>query len=102
MYRKFGLQFGYIPELPARSREEGKLVCWSLIEEANALRPDGGRAGWWRVTDKGEAFIWRGLMVPKYALIYDGRFLRYDNPKDLVSIKDCLGKKFDLDDLMSR
>lgn len=101
MYRKFGLQFGYIPELPAKSREEGKLVYWGLVEEANAVRPDGGRAGWWRVTDKGEAFICHGLMVPKYALIYDGRFLRYDNSQELVSIKDCLGEKFNLDDLMA-
>jgi hypothetical protein len=102
MYRSFGLDFGYIPELPTRSREEGKLPYWGLTEEANAVRLDGGRAGWWRVTDKGEAFIRRGLLVPKYALVYNGRFLKYDDSKQLVSIIHCLGNKFDLDDLLKR
>jgi hypothetical protein len=101
MYRTFGLDFGYIPELPAKSREEGKLVYWGLVAEAHELRPDGGRAGWWRVTEKGEAFIRHGLTVPKYALIYDGRFLGYDNPAAQIDIRDALTDKFNLEDLMA-
>jgi hypothetical protein len=102
MYRTFGLDFGYIPDLPAKSREEGKLVHWGLVVEAHEPRPDGGRAGWWRITEKGEAFIRRGLKVPKYVLIYDGRCLGYDDPDELIDIEDALTEKFNLDDLMGR
>lgn len=102
MYRSFGLDFGYVPELPAKSREEGKLVHWGLVAEAQEPRPDGGRAGWWRVTEKGEAFILSGLTVPKYILIYDSRFLGYDDPAEQISIRDALTEKFNLEDLMGR
>lgn len=100
MYRTFGLDFGYIPDLPAKSREEGKLVHWGLVVEASEPRPDGGRAGWWRVTEKGEAFIRSGLMVPKYVLLYGGNFLGYEDPTKVVSIRDALKKKFNLEELM--
>ena len=100
MYRTFGLEFGYIPELPAKSREEGKLVHWGLVVEAQEPRPDGGRAGWWRVTEKGEAFIRSGLTVPKYILIYDSRCIGYDDPKELIDIRDALTEKFSLEELM--
>ena len=102
MYRNFGLEFGYIPELPAKSREEGKLVHWGLVVEAQEPRPDGGRAGWWRVTEKGEDFILHGLKVPKHTLIYDGRCLGYDDPDELIDIRDALTKKFNLEELMGR
>jgi hypothetical protein len=102
MYHEFGLDFGYLPKLPAKSREEGKLVYWQLVEELQTPRPDGGRAGWWRVTEKGEAFILQGLQVPKYVYLYDGQFLCYDDPNELIDIDDALGDEFDLGDLMSR
>jgi len=102
IYRKYGLEFGYIPALSAKSREEGKFVYWGMLEEAIQPRPDGGRAGYWRVTDKGEDFILRGLRVPKHALVYDGEFIRWADEKDLVNIRDCLKKHFDLDVLLGR
>ncbi len=37
--------------------------------------------------------------VPRHALIYDGRLLRLEG--ELVGIRDCLGDKFDYDELMS-
>jgi hypothetical protein len=100
MYRRGGLEWQHIPTtIPARSREEGKLAYWGLLKEATESREDGGRAGYWRVTVKGEAFIIKGLRVPKYAHIYDGRCLRLE-ADEIVSIRDCLGKKFDLEELM--
>lgn len=102
MYRTYGLEFGYLPKLPADSREEGKLVHWGLVEELQETRPDGGRAGWWRVTEKGEAFILHGLKVPKYVLLYGGKFLGYEDPSKVVSIRDALKKKFNLEELMGQ
>lgn len=101
MYREWGLEEGYLPDLPADSREEGKLAHWGLVQEADETRPDGGRAGWWRVTKKGEDFIKHGLMVPKHILIYDSRCLGYDDPKELIDIRTALTEKFNLEELMS-
>lgn len=86
-------------EIGARSREEGKLAYWGLVEEENTLRPDGGRAGYWRITPLGHAFVLGNIALPKYARIYDGRCLGLDT-SEKATIKDALGTAFDYDDLM--
>ena len=82
------------------SNEEPKLRYWGLLEEELELRPDGGRAGWWRVTELGEWFVLKEATVPRYARIYDNRCLSLVG--DQVSITDALGTKFNYDDLMGR
>lgn len=89
----------YIPSLPAKSREEGKIAYWGLLQEAIEQREDGGRAGWWRVTRLGELFIISGVHIPKKAFVYNAVCLGFDRT-EMVSIKDCLGDKFDLSELM--
>ena len=83
----------------AYTGDSAKLRYWGLMMEDNARREDGGRAGWWRVTEKGAMFVRDALLVPKYARIYDGRCLSLDG--DPVSIRDSLGDKFRYDDLMA-
>lgn len=100
MWRKAGLEWVHLPtEIGARSREEGKLAYWGLAEEATEKREDGGRAGWWRVTERGRQFVLGLTTIPRYALIYDGRRLRFDG--EPVTIRDALGAKFDYDQLMA-
>lgn len=82
----------------ARSREEGKLAYWGLVEESPDPREDGGRAGWWRVTDRGKQFVLGHITIPMYARIYDGKVLGYDGA--FVDIKAALGTKFNYDQLM--
>jgi len=89
----------YIPRLSAKSREEGKIAYWGLLEEAQEQRDDGGRAGWWRVTPKGEDFLIRGLRIPKHAYVYDAKCFGFDTSQ-MVTVSDCLRNKFDLADLM--
>ena len=91
----------YIPELPAKSREEGKIAYWRLLEEATVAREDGGRAGWWRVTPIGEAFIINRLRIPKYVFVYNATCLGFDK-SEMVTLSECLGAKFDLSELMGR
>lgn len=104
-YRANGREFGYLQKVRRSAnvngrdnREESKLRYWGLIEEASTRRPDGGRAGWWRVTEKGEQWIHGRITVPKYARIYDTRCLQLLG--DPVTIKDALGKRFDYNELM--
>jgi hypothetical protein len=82
-----------------RSREEGKLAYWDLITEYPGGRPDGGRAGYWRVTEKGRQFLFDEITVPKYAEVYAGVVLRhYGVP---VNVRTALTTKFNYDDLMA-
>lgn len=100
MYRAGGLGWIHVPtQVGARSREEGKLAYWGLVEEEKILRPDGGRAGYWRVTPLGELFLRNQCTLPKYARIYNGRVLSLD-PREKVTIKDALGARFDYSELM--
>lgn len=92
-------EFVHAPSLPGDTHECSQLVWWGLIEEERILRPDGGRAGWWRLTDAGRAFAEGRATVYKYARIYDSKCLGLVG--DQVSIKDALGEKFDYAELMS-
>lgn len=86
-------------QIGARSREEGKLAYWGLVEESPDPREDGGRAGWWRLTAAGRAFVQQQKAIPEYARVYNGRVLGFDGA--MVSIVDALGTKFNYDDLMA-
>lgn len=95
-----GTAFIHLPTtIGARSREEGKLRYWGLVEEQVTSRPDGGRAGWWRVTAKGELFIQGRLQVKRYALVYDGKCLGLDG--DPIGIREALGDGFNYAELMA-
>jgi hypothetical protein len=98
MYRSAGKQWIHVSLIGARSREEGKLVYWGLVEEQQGNGLHGGRGGYWRVTDKGEMFLKGKLNVPKYAKVYNGRVFGLEG--DTVNIRDALGTKFNYDDLM--
>ena len=62
----------------AAGGDAGKLRYWKLLVEETERRDDGGRSGWWCLTDDGRAFVEGRLRVPKYALLYDGRLLKLE------------------------
>lgn len=99
MYRLSGTNWVHVKQIGAASREEGKLAYWGLVEEQKATGLHGGRAGYWRVTDKGEQFILGKLQVPTYAKVYNGRVFGFEGGP--ASIKDALGTKFNYADLMN-
>lgn len=96
MYRLAGQDWVHVPtKIGGRSREEGKLAYWGLVE------PDPNRPrGWWRVTGEGADFVTENIKIAKYALIYDGKRMRLDYT-ETVGIRDALGTHFDYDDLMA-
>lgn len=77
-----------------------KLRLWGLIEEKFNESTGKRSSGYWRITQKGRDFVNAKVMVRKYALIYNGKFLGFDG--GMVTIKDSLGKHFDYAELMSR
>lgn len=100
MFTVAGTDWVHVPtQIGARSREEGKLAYWGLIEESPDPREDGGRAGWWRVTTSGKEFVLNRKKIPTYCRVYNGKVLGFDGA--LVSIVDALGTKFNYNDLMA-
>lgn len=101
MWRKAGLEWFYMPDVRDwNGRDEAMLRYWDLIEEAtNLTRPDGGHAGWWRVTAQGRDYLYGRLTIDKYAHVYNGEVRYYSGPQ--VSVSDAVKRKFDLAALLS-
>lgn len=103
LYRAAGRTYGHLPTIlqdkQAWVSDEAKLRYWGLIEELPEKREDGGRAGWWRLTQLGEDFVRARAAVPRHARIYDGRCLELVGKQ--TSIRDALGTKFNYDALMA-
>lgn len=103
MYREHGHEYAHVASLEHVSTSGGEfagLARWELVEELQEKRPDGGRAGWWRITDLGEQFVLDQLRVPKYVHIYANRVLGHSG--DLVGIRDALGHRFNYTELMNQ
>jgi hypothetical protein len=106
MYVTHGTDWAYLPAVrkgtsSRDNREEPKLRYWGLVEEEKVRRPDGGRAGWWRITEKGEAFLLDQITVPRKMRVFDKRSLGPLAGTEQVSIRDCLGDHFNYEDLMA-
>jgi hypothetical protein len=100
-YRQHGTDWFHLPTLAAKlGGDSAKLRYWGLIEEADAVREDGGRAGYWHITESGEQWVLGHIKVAKYALIYNGKLLGFDDEENVV-INDSLGDRFSYNELMS-
>jgi hypothetical protein len=101
-------EFAHLPTLLGRrSAEEAKLRYWGLVEEEARVRPDGGRAGFWRLTAAGLEWVRGGIRLPCYVRVFDARalgppgdFSRSGKYRPPVSIRDALGDKFDYEALL--
>lgn len=83
-----------------RGGDYAKLTCWGLIEaETGTTREDGNpRTGFYRLTDEGRAFAEGVITLPKYAMTYNGKVYKFKGKQ--VTITDCLGTKFNYNELM--
>jgi len=108
-YRVNGQEFFHVPTFNGEDRVTQRamgvsgyysmLRYWGFIEEEPTRRPDGGRAGWWRVTDAGAAFVRMETSVQKYILLYDSRLLGFEGEE--VMLPDVLGRRFNYNELMA-
>lgn len=77
-----------------------KVKHWDLLEEATEVtRADGGRAGYWRFTELGAAWVQGLALVRRDAYVYANRLIKVDGPHQ--TIQQRLGKKFDLRELLA-
>ena len=70
-----------------------KLKYWGMIA------PVEGEDGKYMVMQKAQEFIEKGVLVPKYAVIYNNRLLELTG--EMVGIEDCLKNKFNYEQLMN-
>jgi len=77
-----------------------KLRYWGLIMELENDNPKKKNSGIWIITKKGGEFLKSGKQIPKYALIYNGKFLDFDGD-EIITIQSALGNKFNYQELMS-
>lgn len=107
LYTEHRLTFGHMADvarkhLPESASQGGYLVLgqhWGLIESEPIVRGDVGRTGYWRVTDRGEAWLRGETSIPKYALLFQGRCLALEG--DLLRREAALGQHFDFRALMA-
>jgi hypothetical protein len=76
-----------------------KLKHWGLIEEELIRRPDGGRAGWWRLTELGLLFSHERVRVRKYVRLFDNNLIGFDGPEILIA--DAFRNPFDYAEIMA-
>lgn len=105
MYKAHGLGWQQKTEtlrgVGAAARDESLLRYWGLLQEDLRLREDGGRAGWWRVTEAGREFVLGRTRVPKHAVVFDARLIRLDDTDGQITIREALSKKFSWAELMA-
>jgi hypothetical protein len=100
LYRAGGASaFLHAPSLPGDTHEISQMAWWGLIEEENVIRPDGGRAGFWRMTERGVQWVMMQATILKYALVYDSRCLGFQGKN--VTIQDALSSRFNYSELMA-
>jgi hypothetical protein len=92
--------YQHTPSLPGDTHEISQASWWGLIEEENySVRPDGGRAGFWKLTEEGNRFVLGVGAIPEYAFVYNGNVVELQGLG--VTIHDCLGTKFDYLELIN-
>jgi hypothetical protein len=70
-----------------------KLQYWKMIEEKpKDDDADKRTSGYWKITQIGLDFAMNRSKAHGYAVVYDGVFERLTG--DMVTVHDCLGKKF--------
>lgn len=101
MYRAGGTDYVKLTELRDGNGSMDTTITkyFGLIEEERTRREDGGRAGWWRVTELGERFIRGEAAVAKYAHVYRDQCFKFSGAE--VDVRSALGTKFRYDELMA-
>lgn len=81
------------PDIPSSIRGDmSKLKYWDII------LPNPDQDGYYKLTDKGIAFIKGEIRVESHAILFNNKF--YGFKGELVGISECLKNKFDFNKLM--
>jgi hypothetical protein len=87
----------------AVAQEYSKLRFWGLLlpvesDDPRVQREQSG-SGLWRLTSEGVAFVTGQTTVPKHVFLVNGKREGFSDER--TSIRQCLGSKFNYDELMA-
>lgn len=105
-YNEFHREWFHISDIGmgkgAGSGDFSKLQYFDLIQREDHNAGDQGKktSGRWRITEFGVLFIQKQVYIQKYALVYNAEKLGYEG--EHITIDECLGDKFDYNQLMAR
>lgn len=83
-----------------RGGDYGKLAYWGMVETERDPAEDGNSNGLFRITATGRQFIQTELRVDKYILLYNNREWPANEDLGRTTLKEALGAKFKLDELL--
>jgi hypothetical protein len=92
------VKYVHTPSLPHSGNDLAFAVIWNLIKPQTDAE-GRHRAGWWKLTRLGVRFVQgRARLEHRHADVFLGRVVRMYGPP--WSIRQALGKRFDLDALL--
>ena len=102
IYRHAGTEWTRVQDIPSgpKGGDYAKLRFWGLLEPRGDVSEDGNSAGWWRVTDKGRAFVLDQAVVPSHVGTYNNKTYPLRDPVTLITVREALGERFKYDELM--
>jgi len=91
--------FAEATQLYTRASHFAELRFWGLIEKGEKTSKNTPSAGFWRITEKGKQFVRNEITVKSSIKMFNNQFQGFSG--DLISIKECLGTKFNYADIFN-
>ena len=95
------MEWAHHTEFRTESNDYSYLELWGLIEQKEHDEGDKTKktSGIWRLTSKGLEFVQGEITVLSHIKVYNQKF--YGLAGKEVGIRECLGKKFNYEELMN-
>ena len=100
-HRKYESQWFHIRDMDYFTTDWAVLHHFDLITPQPHNAGDEGKksSGWWKITARGAAFCQKEIEIFSHILVYNNEMIGFSGTH--VSIDDCLGAKFDYNELMN-
>lgn len=87
------------PRFIIQTNQLGTILHWDLLETKPTTDTTKKSSGFWRPTERGIDFAHRRVSVPSHVLLYLNELESWSD--EYVYVDDCLGQRFDYQELMS-
>lgn len=77
-----------------------KAKYWGLIQSKTHTPSEKKSSGYWKLTEMGIDFVKHDVEIKKCALVFDDNVIGFEG--NYINITQCLGEKFDYQQLMER
>lgn len=85
--------------LGQKHRDWPLLRLWGLLGRRTKHTKDEPSRGFWRLTERGRAFVEGRTRVPRFVFVFDGE--RTAKSDEMTTIEEALGKRFVYSEIMN-